>query len=74
MSEINPGAAAKNAWRLSELDTELRGLYEQLDSEVARLGPVCQLSGRCCRFREYGHTLFVSSLEVQFSAQPRSRA
>ena len=28
---------------------------------MARLGPVCQLSGRCCRFKEYGHTLFVST-------------
>ena len=32
---------------------------------MARLGPVCQLSGRCCRFKEYGHTLFVSTPEVQ---------
>ena len=45
---------------------ELRALYAQLDAEVARLGPVCQLSGRCCRFREYGHTLFVSAMEVAF--------
>lgn len=45
---------------------ELRALYDQLDAEVARLGPVCQLSGRCCRFREYGHTLFVSAIEVAF--------
>ncbi len=45
---------------------ELRALYDQLDAEVARLGPVCQLSGRCCRFREYGHTLFVSSIEIEF--------
>ncbi|MGP0063823.1 MAG: hypothetical protein ACLQGP_09525 [Isosphaeraceae bacterium] len=43
---------------------ELRALYDQLDTEIARLGPICQLSGRCCRFREYGHTLFVSSIEI----------
>jgi hypothetical protein len=24
------------------------------------------LSGRCCRFREHGHTLFVSAPEIQF--------
>jgi hypothetical protein len=45
--------------------TELRELYEELDREVARLGPVCALSGRCCRFLEFGHTLFVSTAEVQ---------
>lgn len=42
---------------------ELRALYDELDSEVQRLGPVCELSGRCCRFAEYGHTLFVSAPE-----------
>ena len=46
-------------------DAELRALYKELDAEVAELGPVCQLSGRCCRFKEYGHTLFVSTPEVQ---------
>jgi hypothetical protein len=44
---------------------ELRALYTELDAEVAELGPVCELSGRCCRFKEYGHTLFVSSPEVR---------
>jgi hypothetical protein len=44
----------------------VRGLYEELDAEVANLGPVCRLSGLCCRFREYGHTLFVSTAEVLF--------
>jgi hypothetical protein len=43
---------------------ELRGLYEQLDGEIRRHGPVCELSGRCCRFAEYGHTLFVSAPEA----------
>jgi hypothetical protein len=45
---------------------ELRELYEELDREVAALGPVCAISGRCCRFLEYGHTLFVSTAEVDF--------
>ncbi len=59
----------------SEFLSELRALYDQLDAEVARLGPICQLSGRCCRFGEYGHTLFVSAIEVAFlldgAPQPR---
>ena len=42
----------------------LRGLYQELDAEVAVIGPLCQLSGRCCRFTEYGHTLFVSAPEA----------
>jgi hypothetical protein len=50
----------------AEVKGELRTLYDKLDAEVAQLGPICQLSGRCCRFEEYGHTLFVSNSEVRF--------
>jgi hypothetical protein len=54
----------------------LRRLYEDLDAAVARLGPVCLLSGRCCRFGEYGHTLFLSAPEAALllaEAPPPSR-
>jgi hypothetical protein len=40
-------------------------LYEQVDRDVAAAGPVCVASGRCCRFKEYGHTLFLSNLEAE---------
>ena len=39
-------------------------LYGELDRGVAVLGPVCSLSGRCCRFEEYDHTLFLSAPEA----------
>jgi hypothetical protein len=39
-------------------------LYAEVDREVAAAGPVCIASGRCCRFKEYGHTLFLSNLEA----------
>jgi hypothetical protein len=42
----------------------LRALYDELDATLAALGPVCQLSGRCCRFADYGHTLFLSAAEA----------
>lgn len=41
----------------------VREVYRDLDAEVAALAPVCQVSGRCCRFVEYDHTLFVSAPE-----------
>jgi len=43
---------------------ELRRIYAQADEE-ARADPAlrCELSGRCCRFREAGHELFVTALE-----------
>lgn len=40
-------------------------LYAAADREVAAAGPVCIASGRCCRFKEYGHTLFISQLEAE---------
>jgi hypothetical protein len=39
-------------------------MYHDVDREVAAAGPVCVASGRCCRFKEYGHTLFLSNLEA----------
>jgi hypothetical protein len=39
-------------------------IYHEVDAEVRAAGPVCVASGRCCRFKEYGHTLFVSNLEA----------
>jgi hypothetical protein len=39
-------------------------LYREVDRSVDAAGPVCVASGRCCRFKEYGHTLFLSNLEA----------
>lgn len=43
----------------------LHEVYADVDAEVARHSPVCAISGRCCRFEEYGHTLFVSAPEFE---------
>jgi Fe-S-cluster containining protein len=40
-------------------------LYLEVDQEVLAAGPVCIASGRCCRFKEYGHVLFLSNLEAE---------
>jgi Fe-S-cluster containining protein len=48
----------------TELHRQVLALYEETDREVAAAGPVCIASGRCCRFKEYGHTLFLSNLEA----------
>lgn len=40
-------------------------IYADVDRAVAAAGPVCVASGRCCRFKEYGHTLFLSNLEAE---------
>jgi hypothetical protein len=43
----------------------LLAIYDELTVEIARAAPVCELSGRCCRFKEYGHTLFISRPEAE---------
>jgi hypothetical protein len=48
-----------------ELHRQVLELYRQADREVAAAGPVCVASGRCCRFKEYGHVLFLSNLEAE---------
>jgi hypothetical protein len=47
-----------------ELDAQVLELYREVDREVSAAGPVCVASGRCCRFKEYGHVLFLSNLEA----------
>lgn len=44
---------------------ELLVLYREVDAAVSEAGPVCIASGRCCRFKEYGHALFISQLEAE---------
>jgi hypothetical protein len=48
----------------SEFRDSLQAIYSELEAELARRGPVCRISGRCCRFQEYGHTLFLSAVEA----------
>jgi hypothetical protein len=40
-------------------------IYDEAERDIAAAGPVCVASGRCCRFKEYGHTLFLSNLEAE---------
>ena len=54
----------------------VREVYRELDAAVAALAPVCGVSGRCCRFVEYEHTLFISAPEAAIllaDAPPPSR-
>lgn len=46
------------------LHSRIFALYAEVDAEIATAGPKCDASGRCCRFKEYGHTLFISNLEA----------
>jgi Fe-S-cluster containining protein len=52
------------------LRDELMAIYHELDALIASFSPVCQASGRCCRFTEYGHTLFLSQPEADLLLEP----
>lgn len=47
-----------------EIRQQVLQIYAEAEQEIAAAGPVCVASGRCCRFKEYGHTLFLSNLEA----------
>jgi hypothetical protein len=51
---------------VSEIQNRLRTIYAAADAAVAAAGPRCDSSGRCCRFKEYGHTLFISQIEADY--------
>lgn len=39
-------------------------LYCSLEQQIRQVGPICEMSGRCCRFDAYGHRLYVTTLEL----------
>jgi len=39
-------------------------LYAHLQDVIDLRGPRCDASGRCCRFEEFGHRLFVTTMEL----------
>lgn len=43
----------------------LRRLYGAVERRIAAAGPVCEASGRCCRFREFGHRLYLTRPEAE---------
>ncbi|WP_165221223.1 hypothetical protein [Aquisphaera insulae] len=49
---------------IDALRREVREVYRELEEALSVLAPRCSLSGRCCRFKEYDHTLFLSGPEA----------
>jgi Fe-S-cluster containining protein len=47
-----------------DLRRKVLDVYAAADAAVAAAGPRCDASGKCCRFTEYGHTLFLSQFEA----------
>lgn len=56
-------AVAKAAGR-AEVTEAVRQLYSDVQRQIDQRRPICVVSGRCCRFEEYGHRLFVTTVEL----------
>ena len=53
---------------------DVESVYADADEAVSRRQPVCNLGGRCCRFAEFGHCLFVTTPElIHFVSRYRTR-
>jgi Fe-S-cluster containining protein len=45
---------------------ELEEIYADLERELSALRPLCRQSGRCCKFKEFGHQLWTTRLELDY--------
>jgi Fe-S-cluster containining protein len=64
MDSADLARAVTDASYRADSNAAVGQLYENLAREVAIRRPVCVGSGRCCRFEEYGHRLFVTTMEL----------
>jgi hypothetical protein len=51
---------------------DLETLYADLERELSARAPVCRRSSRCCRFKEYGHQLWTTALELDWLLAERA--
>jgi Fe-S-cluster containining protein len=56
--------AVTEAARRAEVRAAVGEVYAALQSEIDVRRPRCDASGRCCRFEEYGHRLYVTTAEL----------
>jgi Fe-S-cluster containining protein len=47
-----------------ELRAAVARVYADLQREIDARKPLCTASGRCCRFDQYGHRLYVTTIEL----------
>jgi Fe-S-cluster containining protein len=47
-----------------EVRAAVQQVYADLQAQIDARRPVCNTSGRCCRFEEFGHRLYVTTLEL----------
>jgi Fe-S-cluster containining protein len=56
--------AILDATARDEVVEAVAAIYESVREQIDARRPVCVMSGRCCRFEEYGHRLYVTTMEL----------
>lgn len=55
------------------VDAALRSIHGDMAAATRERGPRCDASGRCCRFGEWGHLLYVTGLEAAWCLRGSGR-
>jgi len=56
--------AVWSASRRTDARDAVEQLYLRVEREIDLRRPVCLASGRCCHFEQFGHRLYVTTLEL----------
>lgn len=56
--------AVEYASQIREIPVRVQRLYDEVQRNIELQSPRCEQSGRCCRFENYGHKLFVTTVEL----------
>jgi Fe-S-cluster containining protein len=57
-------AAVYNAAGRAEVRDAVQQVYRLLQEQIDLRRPKCSASGRCCRFEQFGHRLYVTTIEL----------
>jgi Fe-S-cluster containining protein len=58
---------ANQVWSVANRPEVVRAvheLYARVQVEIDARRPNCVMSGRCCKFEEYGHLMYITTLEL----------
>ncbi len=53
-----------DALESDDVRAAIAGVHDEIGRAIAAQTPRCDMSGRCCKFEEYGHRLYVTGLEA----------
>lgn len=73
MARSSEETSLARAWLLAveapAIVSSLEAIYAAVAVEIARRGPSCWASGRCCNFKRTGHLLYVTGLEAAYTVR-----